>query len=118
MARFLACSPGDVAVGIVAVQEVLKGRLAALATARKPVDFIHGYALLTGSLIAISQLPIQPFDSLVEREYQSIRSTRPKCGSQDMRIAAIAIANNCTLLTQNIRDFAGIANLQVSDWSI
>ena len=118
MTRFLACGPGDVAVVSVAVQGVLKGRLAALATARKPVDFVHGCALLAGSLIAISQLPVLPFDTPAGREYQSIRATLPKSGNQDMRIAAVAIVNNRTLPTQNIRDFLGIANLRVADWSV
>ena len=34
----------------------------------------------------------------------------------DYLIAGIALANGCTLVTQNVSDFAGIAGLRVENW--
>jgi tRNA(fMet)-specific endonuclease VapC len=36
----------------------------------------------------------------------------------DLRIAAIAIANQMTLLTQNTVDFERIPGLQIDDWLV
>ena len=65
MTRFLR-ERADVVTGIVNVQEVLKGRLAALAVARKAADFIRGYELLELSVSTISQVPILPYDAIAE----------------------------------------------------
>lgn len=36
----------------------------------------------------------------------------------DLKIAAIAIANNAILLTRNLKDFGQIEELQAEDWTI
>jgi tRNA(fMet)-specific endonuclease VapC len=38
-------------------------------------------------------------------------------GDFDIMIAAIALANNLTLVTNNIKDFANIKDLKLEDWS-
>ncbi|NES99189.1 MAG: type II toxin-antitoxin system VapC family toxin [Sphaerospermopsis sp. SIO1G2] len=37
-------------------------------------------------------------------------------GPYDLQIAAIAIANNLTLVTHNIKEFSRVNNLQLEDW--
>jgi len=39
-------------------------------------------------------------------------------GAYDLQIAAIALANNLTLVTHNTREFGRIEGLQVEDWEI
>ena len=39
-------------------------------------------------------------------------------GNNDLHIAAIAIANNLTLITHNTREFSRIDNLKLEDWEI
>lgn len=117
MNRFLR-ERADVVTGIVNVQEVLKGRLAALATARKPTDFIRAYELLELSISTISQTPIMPFAAVAEGAFQRVRASRQRIGSQDQRIAAIALANGLTLVTRNTQDFVGIPGLSLDDWSV
>jgi predicted nucleic acid-binding protein len=94
-----------VATSAISVQEVFKGRLAAIARARKPVDLFNGYQFLEDSLAVLAQLPIVQYDAGAELEYQSIRALKLKNGTQDQRIAATALANNLTLVTENSRDF-------------
>ncbi len=36
----------------------------------------------------------------------------------DLKIAAIALANNATVLTKNIQDFGRVPGLGVEDWSL
>lgn len=39
-------------------------------------------------------------------------------GAYDLQIAAIALANNLTLVTHNIREFERVEGLQVEDWEV
>lgn len=116
MRQYLRRIP-DVALCAISVQEVLKGRLAAISVARTATDLMDGYQYLVDSLAILAQLPIIPYDPDCEFEFQSLRTFRPKTGKQDQRIAATALAKNLTLVTSNTKDFAGIPGLQLADWS-
>ncbi|MTJ46433.1 type II toxin-antitoxin system VapC family toxin [Dolichospermum sp. UHCC 0259] len=39
-------------------------------------------------------------------------------GNNDLHIAAIAMANNLTLVTHNIREFSSVDTLKLEDWQI
>ncbi len=39
-------------------------------------------------------------------------------GNNDLHIAAIAMANNLTLITHNTREFSRVDNLKLEDWEI
>jgi tRNA(fMet)-specific endonuclease VapC len=108
----------NVATSIICAQEVLKGRLSAIATARRAVDLIDCYYWPNESLNALGQLTIVLFEANAESRFQQIRKLRLKTGSQDQRIAATALANGMTLVTSNIRDFKGVPGLQLADWSV
>lgn len=43
--------------------------------------------------------------------------TRPRIGTMDLKIAAIALANDATLLSRNLRDFGKVPGLRVEDWT-
>jgi len=37
-------------------------------------------------------------------------------GPHDVQIAAIALANDCTLVTHNVREFSRVSDLMIEDW--
>ncbi len=63
---------------------------------------------------------ILPFDLASAEVYGDIRATLAKSGTMiganDLFIAAIALANNLTLVTSNLAEFSRVPNLQILNW--
>lgn len=70
--------------------------------------------------LIISVVQIVSFDTRAAYEYGKIRqdleSTGQTISHTDMQIASIAIVNDLTLITGNIKHFARIKNLKVENW--
>ena len=66
------------------------------------------------------QLPVLPFDESAARRYGVIRASLEAAGAPigeaDMRIAAIALAHDKTVITGNVRHFRRVPGLRVEDW--
>ena len=108
----LAMHPSNtIAVSVVTVEESLRGRLSALSRAPNGPTRIRRYAELVRTVQLFCQLPLVHFDQASENSFQQLRVLRLRIGTQDLKIAAIALANNLTLLTRNRRDFARIPGL-------
>ncbi len=60
------------------------------------------------------------FDDNAAAHYGRIRATLEQAGTPigplDMLIAAIALANDLTLVTHNTREFIRVPNLKLEDW--
>ncbi|HWG42274.1 MAG TPA: type II toxin-antitoxin system VapC family toxin [Gemmataceae bacterium] len=111
-------SLGIVGISAVSVEEYLRGRLVSVARHQNGPLQVQAYANLIDSLALFQQLPIVPFDPACENRYQQLRRLRTRVGTQDLRIAAIALANNLILLTRNRRDFGRVPALTLDDWSV
>jgi tRNA(fMet)-specific endonuclease VapC len=63
-----------------------------------------------------------PFDLNSARRYAHIRDQLEKkgetIGGNDMMIAAIALANDPAVVTNNVREFNRVEGLRVEDWSV
>lgn len=68
----------------------------------------------------LKQFVSLPFDDNASYIYGTIRADLEKQGTpiglNDLLIAAIALANDLTLITHNVREFGRIANLRIEDW--
>lgn len=117
--RYLAAHPlGAVALTAVTVEESLRGRLAAVAKATDGPARIARYGLLLSSLAQLRLFPVAPFDQGAEDQFQQLLAMRLRIGSQDLKMAAIALAGNRTLVSRNRRDFRRIPGLMLEDWSV
>ena len=62
----------------------------------------------------------RPFDDGAAEHYAVLRLQLQRdgtpIGANDMLIAAIALAADCTLVTRNVREFARVAGLRVDSW--
>ena len=63
-----------------------------------------------------------PFDGEAARISGEIRANLARKGTPigpyDLQIAAIALANNCILVTHNTGEFSRIAGLKLEDWEV
>lgn len=61
-----------------------------------------------------------PFDDNAANTYGQIRAELERKGTpigpNDLMIAAIALANDVTLVTHNTREFARVTSLKIEDW--
>jgi tRNA(fMet)-specific endonuclease VapC len=111
---------GTTAIGIsiVTVEESLRGRLAHLARAPDGPARISRYGYLRGTIQVFCDLAIVPYDQAAEDQFQQLVGLRLRVGTRDLKIAAIALANNLTLLSRNKRDFGQVPGLRLDDWSV
>lgn len=63
-----------------------------------------------------------PFDDAAAEQFASIRLalelTGLMIGPYDVQIAAIALTNNCTLVTHNTSEFSRVPGLAIEDWEM
>ena len=75
---------------------------------------------LSQQLEFINRFVSLPFDDTSALIFGRIRaqlaSAGTPIGAYDLQIAAIALANNLTLVTHNTREFTRVEGLQIEDW--
>jgi tRNA(fMet)-specific endonuclease VapC len=80
-----------------------------------------GSARLTAQLeLVLGALDVLPFETPADAEYGKLRTRLEKAGQpiggNDLLIAAQAVALQCTIVTDNEREFARIDGLAVENW--
>ena len=63
-------------------------------------------------------ITIMDFDEQAQAIFQRLRAQRRRIGTLDLRIAAIVLSREATLVTRNRQDFAGIPSRSIADWSV
>jgi predicted nucleic acid-binding protein len=82
---------------------------------------VGGQTLVTRiESMLLPNLAVLAFDARAARRYGELRAELERTGSPigdaDMRIAAIAIANDLTVVTANVRHFQRVPGLTVENW--
>lgn len=104
-----------VAVTVVTIEEQMRGRLAQLNAPGSPLEAT--YQLLNQTLAYFCQLPIIPFDDKAHSLFKQLRQQKIRVGTLDLRIAAIALTQNATILTRNWQDFSLVPGLKIENWA-
>ncbi len=112
MERLSACEPEEVAVSVISYAELLHG-------AEKSAKPAHNHAMVTQFLTPII---ILPFSIQAANHYARIRAHLERAsniiGPMDLLIAAHALAEEATLVTNNEREFQRVPGLAVENWVV
>jgi tRNA(fMet)-specific endonuclease VapC len=107
----------DIATTIVTYDEQTRGWFAEMAKARDIPSLIKAYDNLFKHLTTFREIDVLPFTVSAGNHFERLRSLKLKVGTKDLRIAAIALEHQATVLTRNVHDFAKVPNLRVEDWT-
>lgn len=104
-----------VATTVVTVEEQFKGWLAKIHRTKNVEDELEPYSRLTDLISFFARWRIEPFDEKSLAQFKKLKQTI-NVGTQDLKIAAIAISNNALLLSANLKDFLKVPGLRVENW--
>jgi tRNA(fMet)-specific endonuclease VapC len=113
-----AVNPEDIAITIITVEEQLRGRFNVIRKASSSDTLLLAYAKLQATLEFFKNVRSLGFDQYAINCYEDLIRQRIRIGTQDLRIAAIALSVNGILVTRNWRDFEKVPNLRLEDWTI
>jgi tRNA(fMet)-specific endonuclease VapC len=103
---------------IITAEEQLRGRLDVIRQAESGEMRVLAYRRFRETLFFLSQMPrILDFSLEAEMCYSQLKQQRIRIGAQDLRIAAIALSVNGTVVTRNRRDFEKVPGLMIEDWT-
>lgn len=116
--RLAGLRPEERATMIITFEEQMRGWMAWLAKSRSLSQQVETYARLQEMMNRYRLITILSFDTQAAETYQRLKQLRLRIGTMDLKIAAIALSQNATLLSCNLRDFQRIPELQIEDWSV
>ncbi len=111
-------SPDLIFTTIISFQEQFQGWRAFINKAATVTALITAYAKLEQLIQSFSLSQILPFDQKAAGLAEQLKQQKIRIGTLDLRIAGIALSQNATLLTSNLRDFGKVPNLRMADWTV
>lgn len=107
----------DIATTVISVEEQLSGWYALIRQTKHPDKLAWVYGKLAANVRALSRIAILDYDLPAIRQFETLRKLGLNVRMMDLRIAAIVLENNTTLVTRNARDFKQVPGLTFVDWS-
>ncbi len=114
--RLDASDDQEIATTIITVEEQMRGWLAWINRSNDSQRQVLAYQELQRLFDFYSHWQVIPFDDQAATAFESLRRRRIRTGTMDLKIAAIALANDALLLSANLRDFQRVPDLRVADW--
>lgn len=117
-ARLEHMPPEEIATTVVSFEEQTRGWLTVLAKARSLAQQVEAYRRLKRHLDDFCRMTVLEFDERAAAEFQRLRKSHPRIGTMDLKIAAVVLIRQATLLSRNLSDFRRIPGLNVEDWTV
>jgi predicted nucleic acid-binding protein len=119
-ARVNAQPAGTVYLSIITLEEVLRGQVNAINTARSRQNgrlLLEVYALFHQLYEALREFPVLPYNEGADRLYQGLDPKVRNAHKQDARISAIVANYGFTLVTRNTQHHEKIGLAKLEDWT-
>lgn len=114
--RRMIASGAQVFTTIVTPQEVFEGWFALINRQSAGRDQIRAYAQFQHCIALLTKFAILPFDGEAAEHFHRMQGERVRIGTMDLKIAAICLAHDATLLTRNLVDFEKVPGLRAENW--
>lgn len=108
--------PLQIVTTIISYEEQSREWLSYSAQARTIEKQITAYQLLKSNLDDFCGYAVLDFDEQAAATFQRLQQARIRIGTMDLKIAAITLANDATLLTRDLSDFDQVPNLHAENW--
>lgn len=116
--RVQAAGPAQVAISIITVEEQMRGWLASIRAANSPGARTTSYQRLRMAIEYLASYTIIDYTLQMDALVSDLRKQGLRIGTQDLRIAAIALFHGASLVTRNRIDFQQVPGLVIDDWSV
>jgi tRNA(fMet)-specific endonuclease VapC len=118
-ARIAAIPPDEQIVPIIAIEEIIRGRLNVIRQAesgKSRVAVERAYELFEQTLADVRDLRVLSMTQAAEDLVKEWRRQKVKGSTHDLRIAACCVLGSVTLVTRNRRDFERVPGLSLEVW--
>lgn len=116
--RVQLAGPSQVAVSVVTVEEQLRGWLALIRSATTAQKRTAAYTQLRTAVSYFAAFTLLDYTLAADTHVADLRQQGVRIGTQDLRIAAIALTHGLTVITRNTIDFRKVPGLSTEDWSL
>ena len=101
----------------ITVEEQLTGWYTLLRRHRTKEQLARAYHNLLETVVELNQFRLLSFTEDSIDRFDGLRSQKLGVRGNDLRIAAIALVHDATVVTRNVSDFARVPGLRVENWS-
>jgi tRNA(fMet)-specific endonuclease VapC len=105
-----------IATTVITLEEQLRGWLAEISRWRDVRKQTTAYEKLANLFRFFSRWEVVPFDAQAAVQFERFRKQRIRIGTQDLKIASIAVVHHAHLLSANLHDFQKVPGLRVENW--
>ncbi len=116
--RLSAVPEEEIVTCVVVYEEQMRGWMAEIARMQTGARLVVPYESLATTLSIYCAMTVLPFDDHAATHFDELKRQSVRIGTQDLKIAAIALANDATVITRNTQHFSRVPNLKFEDWSV
>ena len=116
--RLTSIDPNKIFVTVITFEEQMRGRLNQVKQAKSQESLIAAYNALRETIEDYKRLNLLDFDKDAYSCHMNLLRQKIRIGSQDLRIAAIALSVDGIVVTRNQKDFGKVPNLKTEDWTL
>jgi tRNA(fMet)-specific endonuclease VapC len=115
--RLAASVDRDIVTTVVTLEEQMRAWLSVIARHRDVRQQSAYYDKLMDFVRFFASWRVLPFQDSAVQAYQELQQLHVRIATTDLKIGAIALANDATLLSRNVRDFMRVPGLRIEDWT-
>jgi tRNA(fMet)-specific endonuclease VapC len=108
----------EICVTVISFEEQMRGWLSYLSRHRAVARQVEAYRRLNLLVKDFARRRVLDFDESAGQIFEQLSKSKVRLGTMDLKIAAISLTNEATLVSRNLRDYRRVPELTVEDWTV